>query len=130
MTDNKSVRIDKFLWAVRLFKTRTLALNACRMGRVMINNNAIKPSRHIEGNEILTLRKPPVTYTYRIKGLTENRVNAKLVSNYIEDLTTSEEKIKLEINRSLSNGYRKKGSGRPTKRERRVIDRWKDIFFL
>jgi ribosome-associated heat shock protein Hsp15 len=130
MTDNKSVRIDKFLWAVRLFKTRTLAANACRMGRVMINNTTIKPSRQLEGNEILTLRKPPVTYTYRITGLTENRVAAKLVAGYLEDLTPGEEKMKLEISHSGPSAYRKKGSGRPTKKDRRVIDRWKDIFFL
>ena len=130
MTESNPVRIDKFLWAVRLFKTRTMAANACRMGRILIDNNNIKPSRHLEGNEILILRKPPVTYTYRITGLTENRVGAKLVGNYLEDLTPEEEKLKLEISNSGPSGYRKKGTGRPTKKERRVIDRWKEIFFL
>jgi ribosome-associated heat shock protein Hsp15 len=131
MTESKSVRTDKFLWAVRLFKTRTQAANACRMGRVLIDNNDVKPSRHLEGNEILSLRRPPATYTYRITGLTENRVAAKLVENYLEDITPDAEKIKLEMKKKeMPAAYRKKGLGRPTKKERRIIDRWKEFFFL
>lgn len=130
MAENKSVRTDKFLWAVRLFKTRSQATDACRMGRVMVDNNKVKPSKQLEGNEILSLRRPPVTYSYRIKGLTENRVAAKLVVNYLEDLTPDTEKMKLEIKRMEMPAFRKKGSGRPTKKERRVIDRWKELFFL
>ncbi len=130
MPGNEPVRIDKFLWAVRLFKTRTLAANACKMGRILINNNSIKPSAKLDGDEILTVRKPPVTYTFRIKGLTGNRVGAKLVPEFLEDITPEEEKIKLDISHSATVAYRKKGSGRPTKKERRIIDRWKDVFFL
>ncbi|HOF20816.1 MAG TPA: RNA-binding S4 domain-containing protein [Bacteroidales bacterium] len=130
MTESKSVRTDKFLWAVRLFKTRTQAANACRMGRVLIDNNKVKPSKYLEGNEIIVLRRPPVTFTYRITGLTENRVGAKLVDNYLEDLTPAGEKIKLEMKRMEMPDGRRKGSGRPTKKERRVIDRWKEFFFL
>jgi ribosome-associated heat shock protein Hsp15 len=128
MTVKNPVRIDKFLWAVRLFKTRSLATSACRMGRVLINNNVVKPSRIIEGNEMLTVRKPPVTYIYRVKEPIENRVSAKLVASYLEDLTPDTEKIKIEINRSGPVGSRKKGTGRPTKKERRIIDRWQDDF--
>jgi ribosome-associated heat shock protein Hsp15 len=128
MTVKNPVRIDKFLWAVRLFKTRSLATSACRMGRVLINNNGVKPSRIIEGNEMLTVRKPPVTYIYRVKEPIENRVSAKLVATYLEDLTPDTEKIKIEINRSGPVGNRKKGTGRPTKKERRIIDRWQDDF--
>jgi ribosome-associated heat shock protein Hsp15 len=128
MTDNRSVRIDKYLWAVRIFKTRSLAANACRMGRILINEVAVKPSRMIDGNELLTVRKPPAIFKYKIKEPVENRVSAKLVSNYIEDLTPESEKIKVDINRSGSIGFRKKGTGRPTKKERRIIDGWRDDF--
>jgi ribosome-associated heat shock protein Hsp15 len=122
------VRIDKYLWAVRLYKTRSLATDACRMGRILINDSPVKPSRSIAGNEILIVRKPPVTYTYRVINPIENRVSPKLVINHIEDLTPDSEKVKLEIRKSSSPSFRKKGTGRPTKKERRVIDRWQDGF--
>jgi ribosome-associated heat shock protein Hsp15 len=76
----------------------------------------------------MTVRKPPVTYTFKVKELSENRISAKLVTNYIEDLTPENEKLKLEIHRSGSAGQRKRGSGRPTKKERRIIDTWQDGF--
>ena len=127
--DIKTIRIDKYLWAVRIFKTRSLAANACRSGRILINNNPVKPSRTIERNEIIAVRKPPVTYSYRITGLTEKRVSAKFVHNYLEDLTPENEKIKLDMSQTGPASNRKKGTGRPTKKERRIIDRWKDSFF-
>ena len=130
MTDIKTTRIDKYLWAVRIFKTRNTAANACRMGRILIDNNPVKPSRTIEANEIITVRKPPATYTYRISGVTENRVSAKLVINYLEDLTPVEEKIKLDIRQVSPASFREKGTGRPTKKERRNIDRWRDSIFF
>jgi len=120
------VRIDKFLWAVRIYKTRGQAISAIRMGRIMINGNPVKPSRVIEGDEILSIRKPPVTYTYRIINPLANRVAAKLVGNFIADLTPESEKIKLDMMHSDPSGYRRKGSGRPTKKERRTIDKWID----
>ncbi|MDQ1296529.1 MAG: ribosome-associated heat shock protein Hsp15 [Bacteroidota bacterium] len=124
--DNMPVRIDKFLWAVRLYKTRSMATDACRMGRILINDSPVKPSRIISGNEILIVRKPPVTYTYRVINPIENRASPKLVINYLEDLTPDSEKVKLEIRKSSPAAFRKKGTGRPTKKERRVIDRWQD----
>jgi ribosome-associated heat shock protein Hsp15 len=130
MTDIKSVRIDKYLWAVRIYKTRSLATSACKMGRILINDNPVKPSRMITEGESLTVRKPPVTYIYRITGLTENRISAKIVSNYLEDLTPEEEKKKLDVRKAGPVSFREKGTGRPTKKERRIIDRWKDDFFL
>lgn len=126
MNDIRSVRIDKYLWAVRIFKTRSLASDACRMGRIIINEAPAKPSRMIDGNEIITVKKPPVVYTFRVKKIVENRLSAKLTVDYIEDLTPENEKIKLEIKRSAPSGFRKKGLGRPTKKERRNIDRWKE----
>ncbi len=110
MTDIKSVRIDKYLWAVRIYKTRSLAADACRMGRILIDNNPVKPSRTIEGNEILTVRKPPVIFTYRIIGPIENRVSAKLVINYLEDLTPEDERNKLDIQQSRTGCLQEKGN--------------------
>jgi len=127
MTDI-SVRIDKYLWAVRIFKTRSLATNACQMGRILINDLGVKPSRDIKGGEIITVKKPPVTFRYKVKAPLDNRVSARLVTDYLEDVTPDSEKIKGEINRTGSTAFRKKGTGRPTKKERRVIDRWKDDY--
>jgi ribosome-associated heat shock protein Hsp15 len=130
MTGNKSVRIDKYLWAVRLFKTRGLATDACRMGRILIKDVAVKPSRMIESGELLTVKKPPVTYSFKVKETVENRVGAKMVPDFLEDLTPDSEKIKVQLSRQALTGFRKKGTGRPTKKERRVIDRWQDDFIL
>jgi ribosome-associated heat shock protein Hsp15 len=96
------------------------------MGRILINDTPVKPSRIIDWNEILVVRKPPVTYTYKVKNPIENRVSPKLVVNYLEDITPDSEKIKLEIQKSSSAAFREKGTGRPTKKERRVIDRFQD----
>lgn len=125
---NDTVRIDKFLWAVRIFKTRSLASDACRMGRIMVNNVAVKPSRNIEAGEVLSVKKPPVVYTFLVRKTGENRVGAKLVGDYIEDITSSEEKKKLELNSLGNSFFRKKGTGRPTKKDRRIIDRFQDGF--
>jgi ribosome-associated heat shock protein Hsp15 len=126
----KPVRIDKFLWSVRIYKTRSIATEACRKGRITINNISVKPSRSVFKDEIITVKKLPLIYTYRIIQPVENRVSAKLVSNYIEDLTPEEEKKKLDIRHSGTTGYREKGSGRPTKKERRNLDRFIDDFDL
>ncbi|MCU0460821.1 MAG: RNA-binding S4 domain-containing protein [Bacteroidales bacterium] len=128
MTEKDSVRIDKYLWAVRIYKTRSLASDACRMGRILINNFAAKPSRMIEGGELITVKKPPVIFTFKIKIPIENRVSAKLVPLHLEDLTPESEKLKVAISRSGAAGLRQKGSGRPTKKERRIIDRWQDDY--
>jgi ribosome-associated heat shock protein Hsp15 len=126
MSLNDEIRIDKFLWAVRIFKTRSIASEACRKGRVVIDEIPVKPSRIIKENEKVTVKKLPVIYSYRIiKGI-ESRVAAKMVHLYIEDITPEAEKAKL-VNREIGGfGYRYKGTGRPTKRERRNIDRLKE----
>jgi ribosome-associated heat shock protein Hsp15 len=128
MTDKLPVRIDKFLWSVRIFKTRSLASEACRKGRIIINAVPVKPSRIISQNEIILVKKPPVIYTYRVIEPIENRVSAKLVELYAEDITGEEEKAKLNLQQSGVNGFRDKGSGRPTKKERRLIEKLKDDF--
>ena len=128
MTDNKTIRIDKFLWSVRIYKTRSIASDECRKGRIIINDIQVKPSRTVLKNEIITVKKPPVIYSYRIIEPIGNRVSAKLVENFIEDLTPDEEKVKLDIRQSVGTIFRDKGTGRPTKKERRLIDKIKDDF--
>lgn len=125
-TDIKNIRIDKFLWSVRIYKTRSIASSECRTGRIIINNIPVKPSRTVLEDEIITVKKPPVIYTYRVIEPIENRVSAKLVSQFIEDLTSPDEKAKLNQGQSEGIVYRNKGTGRPTKKERRLIDRMKD----
>jgi ribosome-associated heat shock protein Hsp15 len=126
MPDHGNIRIDKFLWAVRIFKTRSLAAEACRKGRIIINNIQVKPSRTVVSKEIITVRKLPVIFTYEVIDPIEMRISAKLVDNYIRDLTTEDEKSKLIISRTSGFGIRPKGFGRPTKKERRTIDRLND----
>jgi ribosome-associated heat shock protein Hsp15 len=126
MSGNENIRIDKFLWAMRIFKTRSLASEACRKGKIIVNNIQVKPSRIITVNETILVKKLPVIYTYLVIEPIENRVAAKMVNLYINDITPETEKAKL-INRELADfGYRGKGTGRPTKKERRTIDRLKD----
>ena len=126
MGDNNTIRIDKFLWSVRLYKTRSIASDECRKGRILINNIQVKPSRVVTKNETIIVKKPPITYSYRIIEPIENRVSAKLVELYIEDLTPGEEKAKLDLKLAGGLVYRDKGTGRPTKKERRLIDKLND----
>jgi ribosome-associated heat shock protein Hsp15 len=122
----REIRLDKFLWAVRLFKTRTAATEACKKGKVLINSVAGKPSRPIAIGDTITLRRMPVIYTYCVVAPLENRVGAKIVGQYIEDLTPEEEKMKLTAAKMPGAfGIRDRGMGRPTKKERRIID---DLF--
>ena len=123
MPEGSEIRIDKFLWAVRIFKTRSQASEECRKGRILINDIQVKPSRIVNAKEVIVVKKLPVIFTYEVIKPIENRVSAKLVSQFINDITPESEKSKL-INRELSGfAYREKGTGRPTKRDRRSIDR-------
>lgn len=117
-----SMRVDKWLWFVRVFKTRTLATEYCRKGRVTRNGIELKPSQDISVGDTLSVRKPPVTYTFRVKDLPKNRLGAKLVESYMENLTPPEELQKLDPSFMAFNLYRERGTGRPTKKERRDID--------
>jgi ribosome-associated heat shock protein Hsp15 len=126
MAESKSIRIDKFLWSVRVYKTRSIAADACKKGKIIINNIQVKPSRIISENEIILVKKPPVVFMYRVIEPIENRVSAKLVEQFAEDMTDREEKAKLDIKQTGVTGYRDKGTGRPTKKERRLIDKIKD----
>ena len=127
MEHEKDLRIDKWLWAVRIFKTRSQAAEACKKGRVIIDNVQVKPSRIIKIGELVDVKKPPVTYQYRVLGLLGNRQSAKIIIDYVEDLTSDEEKAKLDIKNHIGFEIRDRGIGRPTKRERRLIDHLKKI---
>ena len=126
MEGRTTVRTDKFLWAARLYKTRSMASEACRKGKILLNGIEAKPSRIISENDILVVKKLPVTYTYKVLKPAGNRVPAAIVPSLIEDLTPEEEKSKLLLRKSLIGGYREKGAGRPTKKERRSLDRLSD----
>jgi len=122
----EEVRIDKWLWAVRIFKTRTAASEACKKGRVLIGVTAVKPSRNIRVGEVIKVRKPPVTYSFKVLGLAEKRMGARLVSEYMENVTPPEQYELLELNRISGFVDRQRGTGRPTKKERRDLDQFAD----
>ena len=126
MESDSDIRVDKFLWAARIYKTRSIASEECRKGRIIMNDHPVKPSRTIAAGEIIIVRKPPVTYTYKVIYPAGNRVSAKLAGNLIEDLTPEEEKLKLDIRHPSPGVYRPRGTGRPTKKERRLIDRLRE----
>ena len=124
MADSE-IRMDKFLWAARIYKTRTLAAEACSKGQITINDLTVKPSRHVTVGEVIMVRKPPMVHTYKVLGLLHNRLSAEKVKEYIVELTPDEEFRKIEVMRLQKNAVRDKGTGRPTKRDRREIDRLK-----
>jgi len=123
-------RIDKWLWAVRLFKTRSAATEACKKGKVQVNGMATKPSRTIKENDMVSVRKNPVTYSFRVIRPIEKRVGAKLVPEMLEDVTPPEQKEILEITKISGFVNRAKGLGRPTKKERRELDEFTDPSFM
>ena len=121
----EGVRIDKWLWAVRIFKTRSQATAACKAGKVKISNSAVKPSRIVKIGESITVSQPPVLRTLKPIALIENRVSAKLAVEFVEDLTPKEEYDKARGLHTPSFEFRPRGTGRPTKRERRTIENLK-----
>lgn len=125
------VRIDKWLWAVRIFKTRTIATEAIKKGRVTVgdNPNPVKPSRTIKVGDTVSVRKPPVTYTFRVIALTENRLGAKLVPEYMENITPQSQYDLLEIVKISGFVDRRKGLGRPTKREGRELSKFTETAY-
>ncbi len=125
MEQELNLRIDKWLWAVRIFKTRSQASEACKKGRILINDVQVKPSRVLTVGEIVCVKRPPVTYQYKVLGLLGKRQSAKIVADYVEDITPESEKEKLQIQRFTGFEIRDRGVGRPTKRERRLIDELK-----
>lgn len=124
------VRIDKWLWAVRIYKTRSLATEAVKKGKITANNNSIKPSYIVKKGDIIAVRKNPVVFTFRVIDLLNNRVGAKLVTNYLEDITTPDQLELLELGRIAAQSGRMRGTGRPTKKDRREMDDFFEPFFL
>jgi ribosome-associated heat shock protein Hsp15 len=118
------VRIDKWMWATRIFKTRTIAAEACKKNRVMIGGVNVKPSRMIKQGEVIQVRKPPVTFSFKVLGLTERRMSAKLVAEYMENVTPPEQYELLELNRISGFVDRARGLGRPTKKDRRELEQF------
>ena len=119
-------RIDKFLWCVRLYKTRSLAAEAIKQGRVEVNGQVVKPAHEVGVGQVIRLRKDAVYYSYKVKASLENRVGAKLVEQYIANVTEPEELEKAEMIALSRKLDRDRGTGRPTKKERRTLDQWKN----
>lgn len=119
-------RIDKWMWATRIFKTRTISAEACKKGRVSIGDVPAKPSRTVHVGDIVKVRKPPVTYSFLVKALTENRLGAKLVPDYLENVTPKSELDLLEVVKISGFIDRRKGLGRPTKRDSREMARFRE----
>ncbi|MGL4908992.1 MAG: RNA-binding S4 domain-containing protein [Bacteroidales bacterium] len=120
--ENSTPRADKWLWSVRIYKTRSDAAEACKNGRIKIADIIVKASRSLNIGDIIVVRKSPINYTFKTLAFPPSRVSAKLVDQYCENLTTQSELDKLDINKNSAFAYREKGLGRPTKRERRKID--------
>lgn len=122
---DSGLRIDKWLWAVRIFKTRNQAADACKAGKVKIDGSNVKPSKEIKINDIITVQIGALTKTIKVTGIIKNRVSAKLAVDYVEDLTSEEEYEKLKLMKEVNFERRDRGVGRPTKKERRIITKLK-----
>lgn len=119
---NSEARIDKWLWAARIYKTRTLASDACKNGRITINGALAKPSRTVKVGDQVGVKKSPITYSFRVLQTIEKRVGAKLLPEVFENVTPPEQYELLEMNRISGFVDRARGTGRPTKKDRRVLD--------
>lgn len=118
------VRIDKWMWATRIFKTRTIAAEACKKNRVMIQGVNVKASRMIKVGDVIQVRKPPITYSFKVLEVTERRMGAKMVPQYLENVTTADQYEILELNKISGFIDRAKGMGRPTKKDRRELEQF------
>lgn len=120
------MRIDKYLWCVRVFKTRSIATTACKKGQVKIDNTNIKPSKEVFVNEVILVRKNQINYQIKVLDLPKSRVGAKLADLYRKDITPKEEFEKTDLLKFAKDYYRKKGTGRPTKKDRRDLDSYQE----
>lgn len=125
-----TARLDKWLWAVRLFKTRSTAAEACKKGRVTINGTQAKAAHSVKEGDEVGVRKPPVTYTFRVKQAIEKRVGAKLVPEMLENITAPDQIEILEMSKISGFVNRAKGTGRPTKKDRRELDDFTQPIFM
>lgn len=120
------MRVDKFLWCVRYYKTRSIATNACKNGRIKVNGDVVKPSREVYPMDKIELRKDQINYSMTVNDLPQNRLGAKLVDIYRTDTTPKDEFKAKEFLKYSQDYYRQKGTGRPTKKDRRDIDDFYD----
>ncbi|PJB11647.1 MAG: RNA-binding protein [Flavobacteriales bacterium CG_4_9_14_3_um_filter_40_17] len=116
------MRVDKFLWCIRLFKTRSMATEACNKGQVKINNMVVKPAKEISPTDLLSVRKDQIYRRYKINDIPASRLSASLVGLYVIDTTPSEDVEKMKLIRQTASYYRNLGTGRPTKKDRRSLD--------
>ena len=129
---NQEARVDKWLWAARIFKTRSMAAAACKKGQVSMGGTQLKPSRMVRVGDTVDVKKPPITYSFRILQAIEHRVGAKLIPEILENVTPPEQYELLEMNKISGFVDRARGTGRPTKKERRALDDFKEdvpVFF-
>lgn len=129
---NNEARVDKWLWAARIFKTRTIAAAACKKGQVSMDGIQLKPSRMVKVGDTIDVKKPPITYSFRILQAIEHRVGAKLIPEVLENVTRPEQYELLEMSKISGFVDRARGTGRPTKKERRALDDFRDdvpVFF-
>jgi ribosome-associated heat shock protein Hsp15 len=122
-----TIRVDKWLWAVRVYKTRSQATEACKKGHVSVGEVSVKPSRMIKIGEILKVRKVPITKSLKVLALSGKRMGAKLITDFVEDVTPIEEIELLEMQKNMRWSERDRGTGRPTKKDRRELDDFFDI---
>lgn len=130
---NNEARIDKWLWAARIFKTRSIAVDAIKNNRVRVKGTNVKPSHTVKAGDVVDVKKPPITYSFRILQPIENRVGAKLIPQVYENVTAPEQYELLEMTRISGFVDRARGTGRPTKKERRSLDDFMaadDFFFM
>lgn len=123
-------RIDKWLWAARIYKTRTLASEACKMGRIAINGAQAKPARTVKPGDEVSVKKAPITYTFRVLQPIEKRVGARLIPEVLENITAPEQYELLEMSRISGFVDRARGTGRPTKKDRRALDDFSEASIL
>jgi len=125
MGNEEKVRVDKWLWAVRLFKTRSLASEACKKGKVSINGVSVKPSRDIRMNEVVDIKVAPIIRSYKVKDISGKRMSAKLAVDFVEDVTAQDQLDLLNATKNYGFEARQRGVGRPTKHDRRMIEKLK-----
>jgi ribosome-associated heat shock protein Hsp15 len=126
MEDANAIRIDKYLWAVRLFKTRSIATEACKKGKVLMDGMPVKSSRMVKAGDVISIKEPPITKTYKVLDLSGKRMGARLTPDFLKDITPDDELEILRLTKIANQLNRPRGMGRPTKKERRDIDQFFD----
>lgn len=130
MSTSVEARLDKWLWASRIYKTRTMAADACKNGRIAINGQQAKPSRLVKAGDEVSVKKSPVTYKFRVLQPIEKRVGAKLIPEILENITSPDQYELLEMSKISGFVNRARGTGRPTKKDRRALDDFNEPVFL